>query len=86
MASLKEKLEKALADSASGIIDPVVELEQTSSCKVGGLVISNTFLDMDQLDRQNKIWNYLERVLQQEELLNIVSLITVTPDEADIDN
>ena len=84
MASLKEKLEKALTDSASGIIDPVVELEQTSSYKVGGLVISNTFSDMDQLDRQNKIWNYLERVLQQEELLNIVSLITVTPDEADI--
>ena len=84
MASLKEKVEKALTDSASGIIDPVVELEQTSSYKVGGLIISNTFSDMDQLDRQNKIWNCLERVLQQEELLNIVSLITVTPDEADI--
>ena len=57
MASLKEKVEKALTDSASGIIDPVVELEQTSSYKVGGLIISNTFSDMDQLDRQNKIWN-----------------------------
>jgi len=39
---------------------------------------------MDQLDRLNKLWNYLEDVLKPEELRNIITLVTVTPDEADI--
>ncbi len=84
MASLKEKIEKALVSQESGIMDPIVDIEETSTNKVAGFIISNTFLDMDQLDRQNKVWNYIERVLQQEEALRIVSLVTVTPDEADL--
>ncbi len=85
MASLKEKIEKALVSPASGIVDPIVDIEETSTNKVAGFIISNTFLDMDQLDRQNKVSNYIERVFQQEEALRIVSLVTVTPDEADLD-
>lgn len=86
MAFLKEKLEKALISPLSGITDPVLEFEEESSAhKVGGFIVSKSFLNMDQLDRQNKVWNYLEEVLQPEELLSIVSLVTVTPDEADID-
>ncbi len=85
MASLKEKIEKALVSQESGIMDPIVDIEETSTNRVAGFIISNTFLDMDQLDRQNKVWNYIERVLQQEEALRIVSLVTVTPDEADLD-
>lgn len=84
MASLREKIEKVLNSPTSGIVDPILELEETSKHKVGGFIVSSTFLDMDQLDRQNKVWNYLEDVLQPEELLNIVSLVTVTPDEADV--
>ena len=84
MASLKEKIEKVFIDSASCIADPVLELEETPAHKLSGFIVSKTFLDMDQLDRQNKIWDYLEGVLQPDELLNIVSLVTITPDEADI--
>lgn len=84
MASLKEKIKNALVSPTSGIMDPVVELEETSTKKVAGFIISKTFSEMDQLDRQNKVWNYMEKVLQQEEVMKIVSLVTVTPDEADL--
>ena len=84
MASLREKLVNALVSPSSGIVDPILDFKETPTHKVGGFIVSKTFLDMDQLDRQNKVWNYLEEVLQPEELMNIVSLVTVTPEEADI--
>ncbi len=84
MASLKEKIKRVLNNPASSIAAPVLEIEETPEHKIGGFIVSHTFAGMDQLDRQNKLWNYLEDVLKPEELRNIITLVTVTPDEADI--
>ncbi len=84
MAAFKEKIERLLNNPASSIAAPVLEIEETPEHKIGGFIVSHTFAGMDQLDRQNKLWNCLEDVLKSEELRNIITLVTVTPDEADI--
>ena len=85
MASLKQKIENVFASSISDITDPVFDIEESPSHKVAGFIISRSFMDMDQIDRQNKVWDYLEQHLQPDDLSNIVSLLTVTPDEAAFD-
>ncbi len=84
MATLEEKIKKALDSPLSGIVDPVLDIEETPVHKIGGFIVSSSFSDMDQLDRQNKVWDYLEDVLDPEELQRIITLVTVTPEEADI--
>jgi len=84
MASLKQKIENVFTKTASEISDPIFDIEESASNKVAGFIISNSFMNMDQIDRQNKVWDYLERNLPPDDLRNIVSLLTVTPDEAEI--
>jgi len=85
MASLKQKIEKIFINSASGITDPIFDIEESTSNKVAGFIISKSFMEMEQIDRQNKIWDYLEENLPPDDINNIVSLLTVTPDEAAIE-
>jgi|APSaa5957512622_1039677.scaffolds.fasta_scaffold211755_1 hypothetical protein len=84
MASLKQKIENVFTNTASEIVDPIFDIEESTSHKVAGFIISNSFMNMDQIDRQNKVWDHLERNLPQDDLRNIVSLLTVTQDEAEI--
>ncbi len=84
MASLKQKIENVFTNAASEIVDPIFDIEESPSHKVAGFIISNSFMNMDQIDRQNKVWDHLERNLPSDDLSNIVSLLTVTPDEAEI--
>jgi len=60
------------------------KLEESTSNKVAGFIISNSFMNMDLIYRQNKVWDHLERNLPPDDLRNIVSLLTVTPDEGEI--
>jgi acid stress-induced BolA-like protein IbaG/YrbA len=84
MASLKQKIESVFSNAASEIVDPIFDIEESPSHKVAGFIISNSFMNMDQIDRQNKVWDHLEQNLPPDDLSNIVSLLTVTPDEAEI--
>ena len=70
-----------LRQPASGIESPEFAFEQTPSGKVGGFIISHTFEPMTQLDRQNMVWEFLEKQLPVEKVLKIVTLVTVTPEE-----
>ncbi len=59
-----------------------LELEETDNGKVGGFIISPSFAGKSQIERQNMLWDYLDGNLGQDKILRIVSLITITPDEA----
>jgi hypothetical protein len=80
--ALKDDLTTLLSDPASGIAKPEFELEETPNGKVGGFIISPTFVGKSQIERQNMVWDYLDEKLDKEKILHIVSLVTVTPDEA----
>ena len=79
--AIKDDIETLIRNPASGIATPEFNLEETPSGKVGGFVISPTFVGKSQLERQNMLWDYLDDNLNQEQILHIVSLVTVTPDE-----
>jgi hypothetical protein len=81
----KEELTSMLSLPASGILEPDFDLEENPNGKVGGFVISNTFKGMAQIERQNLLWDYLDKKLSDEQTHHIVTLITVTPDEANED-
>ena len=82
MVSFKQKLENVLTNPASGIIDPIFDIDESSAHELAGFIISKSFENMDQIDRQNKIWDYMEKTLKTDELNNVIRLIAVTPDEA----
>ncbi|MHC4445247.1 MAG: BolA family protein [Planctomycetota bacterium] len=80
--ALKDDLTTLISDPASGIENPVFELEEAPGDKVSGFIISPTFAGKTQIERQNMVWDYLDNNLDKEQILRIVSLVTVTPDEA----
>ena len=80
--ALKDRLTILISEPASGIANPEFELEETPGGKVGGFIISPTFEGKSQIERQNMVWDYLDDNLDKEQILHIVSLVTVTPDEA----
>lgn len=80
---LKAKVKRALKEL--GLAALKIEIERTASGKIAGVVISPSFQDYDQIDRQEMIWRKLEERLTDEEQLHVVSLITVTPlENADV--
>jgi len=79
--ALKDEIEAALRNA--NLDDPVVELETTAAGKVGGFVVSRTFVGMPQLDRQNHVWSFLDTLLSKDKRARIVALLTLTPEEAD---
>ncbi len=58
-----------------------VLLEATPSRKVGGFVISRSFEGKNQMERQQRIWQLLEKTLKHKELDRIVGILTFTPAE-----
>jgi len=79
--ALRDEIVSTLSRPDSRLTEPQFDLEETAGGKVGGFVISPAFEGMAQIDRQNMVWDYLESHLTKEQLLGIVSLVTLTPDE-----
>jgi len=77
----KDELIAAMTAPGSGIAAPSFDLEETPAGKVGGFVVSKTFAGMPQIDRQDLLWRYLDTVFTREQTRQIVSLVTVTPEE-----
>ena len=82
---LKEELTTLLRQPESGISSPQFDLEETPNGKVGGFIISPTFAGKAQIERQNIVWDYIDAHLNREQILHIISLVTVTPEEASDD-
>lgn len=78
---LKEELTAILSAPDSGINQPRLDLEETPGGRVGGFVVSPTFAGMPQIDRQDLLWKCLDRNLDRERIQQIISLVTVTPEE-----
>jgi acid stress-induced BolA-like protein IbaG/YrbA len=78
---LKEELENILFQL--GFENPELEIEMTKTGRVGGFVISESFSGKSQIERQNMLWNKLDRILDEEKRLRIVGLLTMTPAEAE---
>jgi len=78
---LKERITALISDPNSGIETPEFDLEESLDGKVGGFIISPTFKDKSQIERQNMVWDYLEKSIDSEKIPCIIVLVMVTPDE-----
>jgi acid stress-induced BolA-like protein IbaG/YrbA len=58
-----------------------VRLEQAGGGKVGGVLVSGQFAGRSQEQRQEDLWSALGERMGPEELLDIVVLMTMTPQE-----
>lgn len=83
MASILETIESILRDQLGGFVSGLDQDEQTG--RVMGFVISSDFDDLDQKTRQRKLAEPLESRLSPEQMLCIGPIVTMTPDEAAID-
>ncbi len=77
----REELENML--SRIGLENPVLDIGMTSAGRFGGFVISETFSGMSHIERQNMLWNRLDKMLDEEKRLKIIGLLTMTPAEAE---
>jgi len=77
--SLKDKVAAALKEAVGA--DAQIELEDVSGDKVGGLVLSGSFATQSPSERQDRIWQSLDRHLNSFERTRVVFIVTDTPDE-----
>ncbi len=84
MEDLKTALENALR-RAPKLKDSKIELENAALGKVGGFIISGSFDGMSQIDRQDLVWAHIEKELESEVQMKIMSLLTLTPEEVEDD-
>lgn len=83
---IKEELNTVLLQI--GLENPILELEETPAGRVGGFVISESFSGKSQIERQNLLWDKLDKILDREKRFKIIALLTMTPaetEEADAD-
>ena len=77
---LIEKIKLVLQENLPGVA--VDELEKSGrSGKIGGVLVWDAFRDLEQVERQEKVWSVLRASLSKDEQLSISLLITLTPDE-----
>jgi hypothetical protein len=50
--------------------------------KVGGYLIWDGFVGVEQIDRQDRVWSFLEKSLSTDEQRAISVLLTLSPEEA----
>ena len=80
MKNIKE-IKRVLKKLGLGELE--IDMEESDSGKVGGFVVSKMFEGMSQLERQNYIWDHLEKELNEEQHRRIRLLLTLTPEESD---
>ena len=83
MASILETIDSILRDQLGGFVSGLDQDEQTG--RVMGFVISSDWDDLDQKARQRELAKLLESELSSEQMLRIGPIVTMTPDEAAID-
>jgi acid stress-induced BolA-like protein IbaG/YrbA len=75
--------EVEIALISMGFTAEEIRLENTSTSRVGGSVISERFLGKSQVERQETLWANLAKHLAPEKCRLIVSILTMTPNEID---
>ena len=75
----KEELSTLLLDRLPGA---KIEFKFGSESRIGGIIISQQFEGLSQLDRQRLLWEHLDSKLPEAKRQRIMALLTMTPDEA----
>ena len=81
MDKIRVKIEKILLKR--GFSEDDLNLEDVNVNKVAGFVVSETFTDMPDMERQDYIWRIFDEKLSVEDRLKIVAIITLSPDEVE---
>lgn len=82
MGETQELIDKIKGILQAGFPNAVVELEQAvPSTKVAGLLICPDFEGVEQIERQDLLWNVLSKNLTRPEQLQITAILTLTPEE-----
>jgi hypothetical protein len=61
--------------------DATIELEKPGHGRISGFLIWTGFQGVEQIERQERLWGFLEKTLDADELLQISAILTLTPDE-----
>jgi len=77
----KEEIENIL--NQIGLKNPELDIEVTPTGRIGGFVISESFIGKSHIDRQNMLWDKLDRILDEEKRTKIIGILTMTPVEAE---
>jgi len=77
--SLKDKVAAALIEAVGE--DAQIQLDDVPVDKVAGLVLSGSFASQSPSERQDRIWQSLDRRLNSFERTRVVFIVTDTPDE-----
>jgi hypothetical protein len=77
--SLKDKVAAALIEAVGS--DAQIQLDDVPVDKVAGLVLSGSFASQSPSERQDRIWQSLDRHLNSFERTRVVFIVTDTPDE-----
>ena len=84
MELTKDELRQVLLELKAEADPPLhIEFEEARSGKIGGFILWKKFEGMTQRDRQNMIWDHLEKALPDEKRQRIITILTLTPAEAD---
>jgi acid stress-induced BolA-like protein IbaG/YrbA len=76
---MEEHLKEVLR--ALGFEDDEVQLEHAGGGRMGGVLVSPRFAGKSQEERQGELWAGLRAKLPEEELVQIVAIMTMTPEE-----
>ena len=76
---MEEHLKEVLR--ALGFQEEEVQLEHAGGGRVGGVLVSTRFAGQSQEERQSQLWDELRRNMRPEELVQIVAIMTMTPEE-----
>jgi acid stress-induced BolA-like protein IbaG/YrbA len=49
--------------------------------RVRGLLVWNGFQGLEPIERQDRVWDFLEKQLSRDEQLGITTMLTLTPEE-----
>lgn len=76
MATVREKV-KSLLEKAF----PKATLELQDDDGIIGVLVSDEFEELEAIDRQDKIWDVLDRALTPEEKRQVLTIVAATPEE-----
>lgn len=78
MDKLRKKVKNSLLEFFT---ENELLFEENPDGRVSGFIVSKKFTDLDELARQRKIWELLQKNLTQSERSKIIGFITFTPRE-----
>jgi acid stress-induced BolA-like protein IbaG/YrbA len=84
VAASKERLEQVLSERL-GLGEARFELETLSSGRISGNIISDSFVGMDDLERQRRIWDALEAAFGPDSTRLVGTLLAYTKAEWNVE-